>query len=568
MANDTFGSQARGVDSDLRDSGFPFSGAGISVLPLVFEHHRTDELPQPRGPDVPSYLIVRKEVWDDVHAVLNVAQIMNGVVERLNANCRRELRHADFTKDGVTAGLVGGSLRYFTQFELVEALMKTGKMVLGVTGGGDCAGIADCMSSFAQDLDPNLVLLGIKDAGKGLTVNPDKLAEQLILVDKLLANDMKGQASTPFGSIRLNALSNGSVANTLANVAKFGAVVGTGGNGNLEFMELLAQKFPEKVVVGSPKTLDSDVCVDGQRVQALGFRTAVEEVQKSVYSFAQNAATHKEVRVMQIFGRECGRLSFEAGRMDPGNFQKLQNDPATKDLARKIVEFGRTVRILVPEKPTSLLSIAKEVAKCKEQYGSCVVVVAEGFVPPEVREWTGELYAFVEKERVAGREVNRDLLVKMIGDGGNSKKAAALKEILQSDAELAEHFMKLVLGRERDDSGKRKVKLMRLREFVEGAIRQIGKISKVGEGLETYHARGESPNKDDQVMGQKSGKKMAQLVRERVIGGRAVVYLEGMNLDQDPVVLNLVRINNENNLADKEVYPEDMLRRGGVFWKD
>lgn len=567
MANGDSGLRIGGTDIGLGDGIFPgvvFDDRRCG-LPKVFESHRTDELPLPRGPDVPPYLIVRKNVWESVGAVLNVAIIVREVVERLTVNRRRALRDPNFTQNDVTRGLDDGSLGYLQQEALIaEALKHHSGIGLGITGGGDCAGIADCIAACLENLRPDLLPLGVKHAGAGLMVHPDQFHRHLTFVDPLLIKDMKGQASAPFGSTRLNPLEDGNEANTLANVDRAQFIYGTGGNGNLASLEFFARQFPNKVVVGVPKTIDGDVLVDGQPVQMLGFETAVRKNQEAVYDIAQSASTHKEVVVYQMFGRKCGRLAFESARKDPKNLQELHGNPKTADLARKVGEFGNTILILVPEKPTSLLSIANEVRKRKDVEGSCVVVLAEGFVPSEVREWAEKLYNFVMEERAEGREPTRDQIIGMIeGD----KRDMALKEVLK-DGELAEHFLKLVYGRERGPNGKRKVKLMRLRKFVMEAIKKSGGIGKVGEGMQTYEPRGASPTEYDTLMGQKLGEKMAKVVNDGIIGGRVVVYLDGMDpRKQEPVVLDLRNVTNGNTLANEDRYPDAMLRNAGVFWK-
>ena len=50
---------------------------------------------------------------------------------------------------------------------------------------------------------------------------------------------------------------------------------------------------------------------------------------------------------------------------------------------RKILEFRNALMILVPEKPTSLRSAAIQAKKIFDKEHNVVVVVAEGFMPPE-----------------------------------------------------------------------------------------------------------------------------------------------------------------------------------------
>ena len=83
-----------------------------------------------------------------------------------------------------------------------------------------------------------------------------------------------------------------------------------------------------------------------------------------------------------------------------------------------------------------------------------------------------------------------------------------------------------------------------------------------------YEARGATPSEYDRVMGQKVGKKMAELVEKGIKGGKAVVYFEGMDaMSEDPAIVDLVGVSDKNNLNNNEIYPDEILQKNGVFWK-
>jgi 6-phosphofructokinase len=90
-------------------------------------------------------------------------------------------------------------------------------------------------------------------------------------------------------------------------------------------------------------------------------------------------------------------------------------------------------------------------------------------------------------------------------------------------------------------------------------------MKKVNELIRNYEARGATPCKYDSVMGEKIGKMAASLINKGVVGGKAVVYFEGMNpFKQSPVVVPLVDVTNKNTLNNKGLYGEEVLKRNGV----
>lgn len=469
---------------------------------------RSDELPlgirYPRGLGVSPYFVVdmvTAAVSQQAGAIIDVANICSAVVERVSATGGRILRADGFTEDRIQEGLEDGSLRYFTQRELL-LMLNSGKAGLSVTGGGDAAGIADCLAALAGNLQGGKMIVGVKNAASGLIVPEASFGEGLILVDNLLVEDLKGQASTPFGSARVHAI-NGGRENTLKNVGRFGFLCGTGGNGQLGLFIEVAKAFPDKIVVSTPKTIDGDVCVNNEPVQALGFDTAIRDYQRSVWDIAQSVYSHREVTVVEVFGRNSGRLAFESSRRNPGNFDKLAGNPAKKDLARKIQEFGDTVMILVPERPTSRKSIAQEVARRKQKFGSCVVVVAEGFIPADFTDRF--------KDGAMIRNVGR-LVMDAIRDFAGIEKVKGASQSYEARGATPSRYDQ-VMGAK---CGRMMADL--INNGVSG-----GKVVVYPEGVDA--------------------------------------------LTRDPVVMDLREVSDKNTLRNKVLYPDEILEDGGVFWE-
>ncbi|MDP2642348.1 MAG: 6-phosphofructokinase [Candidatus Peregrinibacteria bacterium] len=442
-------------------------------------------------------------------------QFLRHIVQRPSASLRRLITKKGVTDEDIKKGLTDNAFTKKSRTEILSSLdvMACG---IGLTGGGDSAGIADLLSSLGLNLDPNLTMLGVKNAGAGLVTEPAKFEDQLIIVDPLLAKDFEGQASTPLKSARVNAMKD-NPENTKANIAPYKFVYGTGGDDHLGLLAKIAEAFPEKSVVGTFKSIDGDGCINGKPAQMLGFRTAMKKYQEDFWAIVQNAYTHDQVHVVEFFGRKSGKLPFEALRKFPINFDSLPREEK-----RKIEEFRDGILILVPEKPTSLEKIAQEVKKIKEQEGFCVVAVAEGFVPTTPTESASSETTHISK--------NSDI-------------------------------------QQKKDSFGNIANLSGIRHIIISAIQNFAGIQKVNELLENYTARGATPTKYDSTMGKKIGAQMAKLINEGTTGGHAVVYFEGTDAEKDePTIVPLIDVSNKNTLNNSDLYNDEMLRENGVFW--
>lgn len=510
------------------------------------------------GREATEYYVIETLTEEIAADVSDVMRGKNGevfrVVQRLNVNLMRVLRSEDFSEQDIISGLDSGRFTYLTRSEFLNKFTRENAGI-GITGGGDCAGIADCLSGFEKGLDPEFVMMGVKNAGAGLSAGSEEFGDRLIVVDALLAKDFEGQSSTPFGSSRVDPL-KANQDQAQENIGGHKFFFGTGGNDHLGLLERVSKLFPEMIVVGTFKSIDGDGWINGEPAQMLGFDSAMRDYQSAIWAAVQNAATHEQATVIEVFGRNCGKLAFEAARSNPKNFAAL-----TKEAQRKINEFADTLMILAPERPTSLRSVAEEVGRRKKELGSCVTVVSEGFLPPELKS---EIDRLAHNQKLFDKWRSGELRVEEIS---GLVEDADLKELLK-DGKLAVQFAE-TLWEGRKDAFGNSIKLAGIRHFVIAAIKKLGGVSKVNEMLENYEARGVEPSEYDRVMGQKIGASMAQVVNEGTTGGKAVVYLEGMDaMTQEPVVVDLVGVSDKNNLNNPDMYPNEMLRENGVFWKE
>ncbi|MFH1403666.1 MAG: 6-phosphofructokinase [Candidatus Altiarchaeota archaeon] len=617
------------------------------------------------------------------------------VLERLSTSGKRVLR-SDYSPIELTAragegveltgrqrltdeemlrGINEGRYIIRTQEEILAEIPRSMRGA-GMTGGGDCAGIADFLASFQQrlhELNPELAMLGVRNAGKGLSVPPEQFEDQLIFVEGLAASDFEGQSSTPYGSARVDPLKKGLRENTVANIGGYGFFYGTGGNDHLKVLENIALEFPDMVVVGTFKSIDNDGCIlispfslagkpdigditegfsmlglktngdftaegismeagesgsrwnmvtsRGQRwilqhdrekgelriyeeadasglpmdlrdayaaeggvppilrrtlaareeegklvtvtdmpCQMLGADTAVRVYQEAIWAAATNADTHDQWHVIETFGRGAGILPYRAAMRYPQNFHELLPEEQ-----RKIEEYRRAVMILVPEKPATLRAVADEARAINEREGNVVVVVAEGFMPPELKH---EMDRLAKDDTLRQRWLSRDLKVEdipMLIEVADEDDPRADLKIILGNRELAAQFGKTVWESELDDHGN-VTKLAGISNFITQALHKLSGAAKVNQVLENYEARGATPSERDRVMGQKVGWRMAELVHEGVTGGKAVVYSEGMDpLTQEPVVVDLVGVSDKNTLKNTHLYPQEELQKNGVL---
>jgi fructose-bisphosphate aldolase, class II len=515
------------------------------------------------------------------------------LIERLTADTAARMSETGnrlVLAEGATAAEVidaylDGRFILITQSDIID-ITERSDAGLFFTGGGDCAGLGAAIGSLAQYLTQNggFHLFGVSHARDGLVVTPEEFNKQLIYVDPLLSSNFITQSSTPLGSARGNPFEVDpnkpetiiTAQNAWDNVAGYGFWASTGGDDHLKVILKIGERNPDMVVVAAPKTMDGDVAItgtivissDGEEVnipientavQSLGYISAVAEYQRGFWAAVQNAVSHNQIHVGETFGRLGGRVTLGTSARYPSNFDQLDSETQ-----RKIEEYRDTVISLVPERPTSLASIAEEALRINSEEGSAVVLVAEGFVPTEVN---AEMKRIVT-ECAEGRsdfiqdwkdgELDVDQVYLHI-------KNELLRDMLHANRGLAEQFANMVANPKRDPYGNLE-KLAGTRNFVIQAIKTSG-ASKVNELIWNYQGRGVNPTEYDIILGQNVGAVMGELVENAEPGTYIVAYLEGMDpATQRPVVIVPTSVSNGNNLNDTTRYTDYILRRNGVFW--
>ncbi len=434
---------------------------------------------------------------------------------RLSISGKRVLAREGLTHAGILKGIDEERFIAVSHQELVnKALEHRENCVLVFTGGGDSAGINAVISYATQGLKslrPGMTVLGLRNAGASLLVSPEEFPKHLVFIDELYAKDIPEQGSTFLGSSRINPFKKAEdMETTLENIKGFAAWLSTGGDDNLRVAQTLAEKNPGMVVLATAKTIDGDVMVNGQGVQSLGFDSAVSMYRDEIYAIAQSARAHGEkgqpmVIIVETFGRDSGRLAFESARPDRTEGLSAEEIKRQEDLAG-------TILVVVPEQKhedgtqATIDELVARVQHIIAKESAVVIVVAEGYRPgdmPDIVKTSTRTDAYGH--------------IQLTGVG------AALVPVLEG----------------------------RLPE------------TKVRASLLNYEARGTLPSLYDVTMGFKIGRKMAELIAQRVTGGRFVGYTNGMDPARElPLILELTGISNENDL---NLYPIEVLERNGVL---
>lgn len=473
----------------------------------------------------------------------------------------------DLDAEGIAQLVRSGALRVLPKVELLELLLRRKENCgVGLTPGGDCAGISDffyALEGELRKLCPEKNLLAVPEAGKGLLTSPTDFLERLVYFEGLAASDLQGMPGTPFKSSRGNPLK---VAQdrVVENLKDFGFLYGTGGNGGLQLFRELSNLLPNIPVVTAPKTIDGDVGVmmGGVLVpiQTLGFSTAAGIYRSEIWGVEVTNQSMSGVNVVEVFGRDGGRLAYESAKVDMG---ETDGSPVDSRLRKIIERRADAVMVLIPEKPVNLERIAAEVGRIKRREGHCTLVVAEGFMPPELQSMILDLAGdeSLRQQWVAGRLDAK--MLRVVLERKNDSVHRFLTQILE-DREQAEFFLNMLYG----ESGvsfaedNKVVKIPAIRRFVIEAIKKF-----FGERprrtLLSYEARGALPDRIDSAMGRCLGEAAAREIVSGVPGGRMVYYPIGAHpYHQRPSVIDLSQVRSMEGLN----VPDEVLRANGVFW--
>ncbi len=257
--------------------------------------------------------------------------------------------------------------------------MIPAKTIGVLTSGGDCAGLNAVIRAVVcrAVLGYGWRVLGIHHGTQGLLSRPVGFEP----LDLRKANPaMARMAGTILGTTNRGdpfayPMSDGTLKDRSEDVIEgyhtlgLNGLIGIGGDGSMAILRRLAQQgnIP---FVGIPKTIDNDV---GATENSIGYDTAVMVATEAVDRLQPTAASHDRVMVLEVMGRDSGRIALAAG-----------------------IAGGADV-ILVPEIAYDIDVVAAHINKVREAARNfAIVVVAEA-----VRDISG---AHVERRHSAGSQ--------------------------------------------------------------------------------------------------------------------------------------------------------------------
>ncbi|MBU0766983.1 6-phosphofructokinase [Patescibacteria group bacterium] len=134
-------------------------------------------------------------------------------------------------------------------------------------------------------------------------------------------------------------------------------VVAIGGDDTLtQADEISRSGSNDRGFIGVPKTIDDDP-VGTERT--FGFQTAVHDAAQQIIRVRTDAKTNNRVAVVEIMGRDCGRVALHAGYY------------AGADIT------------LVPEFPIDERKLVERIEKIHEEQGFVIVAISEGYAAAE-----------------------------------------------------------------------------------------------------------------------------------------------------------------------------------------
>ncbi len=197
--------------------------------------------------------------------------------------------------------------------------------------------------------------VGFRDGWAGLVYG------DIVELNRSTVRGLSNQGGTILGTSRFGPYSEPdggpeNIKKVLKNL-EIDGVIAIGGEGTAAASKRL---FDDGInIVGVPKTIDNDIAATDY---TFGFNTAVEIATEAIDRLRTTGNSHKRCMVLEVMGRHAGWIALHSG-----------------------IAGGAHV-ILIPENPESLDQICAWVTSVKSRGRSPMVVVAEGFKLPEMKE--------------------------------------------------------------------------------------------------------------------------------------------------------------------------------------
>ncbi|WP_439029418.1 6-phosphofructokinase [Gordonia terrae] len=226
-----------------------------------------------------------------------------------------------------------------------------------LTSGGDCPGLNAVIRGAVLKGETvyGHEYVGFKDGWAGLVYG------DIVELNRSSVRGLSNQGGTILGTSRFGPYTEPdggpeNIAKVLKNL-EIDGVIAIGGEGTAAASKRL---FDDGInVVGVPKTIDNDIDATDY---TFGFNTAVEIATEAIDRLRTTGNSHKRCMVLEVMGRHAGWIALHSG-----------------------IAGGAHV-ILIPENPESLDQICAWVTSVKDRGRAPMVVVAEGFKLPEMKE--------------------------------------------------------------------------------------------------------------------------------------------------------------------------------------
>ena len=187
-----------------------------------------------------------------------------------------------------------------------------------LTGGGDCGGLNAAIEAIVKSANnEGWEVYGIRKGWEGL------ISGNLFLLDVSKVDGIHSQTGTVLQTSRTNPyrftgkldgkdLQEADVSEAvIRTMEKFGleAVIAAGGDDTLSVIPRLVEDYgTSPTFIGIPKTMDGDL-----QVYSLGLDTAINRSKKLLEDFVPILKASGSIGIMEFFGRDVGRLTFEGG---------------------------------------------------------------------------------------------------------------------------------------------------------------------------------------------------------------------------------------------------------------
>ena len=187
-----------------------------------------------------------------------------------------------------------------------------------LTGGGDCGGLNAAIEAIVKSANnEGWEVYGIRKGWEGL------ISGNLFRLDVSKVDGIHSQTGTVLQTSRTNPyrftgkldgkdLQEADVSEAvIRTMENFGleAVIVAGGDDTLSVIPRLVEGYgTSPTFIGIPKTMDGDL-----QVYSLGLDTAINRSKKLLEDFVPILKASGSIGIMEFFGRDVGRLTFEGG---------------------------------------------------------------------------------------------------------------------------------------------------------------------------------------------------------------------------------------------------------------